>query len=569
MARPIARRASTRRIQLLVVLVLGLFTLLLLRAAYLGTVRSSWLSAKADSQHLIRVNEPAERGAMMSTDGLFLAMDTPTVQIIADGRYVKNALRTTDRLVAVLGGSPKRREKLLSDLSARKAYVVVAPNASLRDARVLKRMKIDGVVYRRNSKRTYPLGAVAGQVLGFTNLETRAGVEGLEARLNTRLTGRDGGFTEVQDMRLGQTVRILNERKSVAGQSVELTIHADIQKQVEEVLAATRTKYKAKSAMAIIMDPNNGRIVAMASVPRMNANNRATLDVTASQVRAITDPYEPGSVFKVVTVAGALEEGLTTPSTMYTVPAKFPFEFEGRTRYITDAHKRESAEDMTTTDILQRSSNVGTILISQRLQKRDKLRYWMDRFGFGQKTGIDLNNESDGDLPKTPWDDGRRYNIPFGQGLTATMLQQTRAYAAIANGGLLVTPHVVAAIDGRASAVPSPKRIISTRTAAQLTGIMRTVVEASTGTGGLAQIANYQVAGKTGTSQKVINKRYSDKHFQASFIGFVPAKNPKLVIAVMIDDPSPNGGPHTAAEVAAPAFQTIGDYALGRLGIAP
>jgi cell division protein FtsI/penicillin-binding protein 2 len=321
--------------------------------------------------------------------------------------------------------------------------------------------------------------------------------------------------------------------------------------------------------MAIIMDPNNGRIVAMASVPRMNANNRATLDVTASQVRAITDPYEPGSVFKVVTVAGALEEGLTTPSTMYTVPAKFPFEFEGRTRYITDAHKRESAEDMTTTDILQRSSNVGTILISQRLQKRDKLRYWMDRFGFGQKTGIDLNNESDGDLPKTPWDDGRRYNIPFGQGLTATMLQQTRAYAAIANGGLLVTPHVVAAIDGRASAVPSPKRIISTRTAAQLTGIMRTVVEASTGTGGLAQIANYQVAGKTGTSQKVINKRYSDKHFQASFIGFVPAKNPKLVIAVMIDDPSPNGGPHTAAEVAAPAFQTIGDYALGRLGIAP
>jgi cell division protein FtsI/penicillin-binding protein 2 len=134
---------------------------------------------------------------------------------------------------------------------------------------------------------------------------------------------------------------------------------------------------------------------------------------------------------------------------------------------------------------------------------------------------------------------------------------------------MLVTPHVVAKINGRASAVASPKRIMSVRTAAQLTGIMRTVVESTTGTGGLAQIANYEVAGKTGTSQKVVNLRYSDKHFQASFIGFVPAKNPKLVIAVMIDDPSPNGGPHTAAEVAAPAFQEIGDFALGVLGIAP
>ena len=569
MARPITRRASTRRIQLLVVLVLVLFALLFTRAAYLGTLRAGWLSAKADNQHLIRVNEPAERGAMMSSDGQFLAMDTPTVQIIADGRYVKNPLRTTDRLISVLGGKPARREKLLSDLSSRKAYVVVAPNASLHDARILKRMKIDGVVYRRNSKRTYPLGPVAGQVLGFTNLDTRSGIEGLEARLDDHLTGRDGGFTEVQDMRLGQTVRILNERKSVAGQAVQLTIQADIQKQVEDVLVKTRQKYKAKSAMAVIMDPNDGRVIAMASVPQMNANDRSTLDVKASQVRPITDPYEPGSVFKVVTVAGAIEEGLTTPSTMYSVPAKFPFQFEGRTRYVTDAHKRYSTEDMTTTEILQRSSNVGTILISQQLRKRDKLRYWMDRFGFGQKTGIDLNHESIGELAKTPWNDGQRVNIPFGQGMSATLIQQVRAYAAIANGGMLVTPHVVAKIGGRASAVPAPKRIMSVRTAAQLTGIMRTVVESSTGTGGLAQIANYQVAGKTGTSQKVINLRYSDKHFMASFIGFVPAKSPKLVIAVMIDDPSPNGGPHTASEVAAPAFETIGDYALGVLGIAP
>lgn len=550
-------------------LVLAMFVLLFMRAAYLGTVRASWLSAKADNQHLNKVPEYAERGSIMSADGQLMAMDQPTTLIIADGRFVKNALRTTDQLVSVLGGTPARREKLLSDLAARKPYVVVAPNASIHDAMLLKRLKIAGVVYRRNSKRTYPLGPVAGQLLGFTNLETRAGVEGLEARLNTYLTGRDGGYTEVQDMRLGQTVRILNSRNSVPGNAVQLTINADIQKQMESVLAATRVKYKAKSATGIIMNPNDGRILAIASVPRMNANDRVHLDVNASQVRPITDPYEPGSVFKVVTVAGAIEEGLTTPSTMYSVPDKFPFQYQGRTRYVTDAHKRYGSEDMTTTQILQQSSNIGTILISQQLRKRDKLRYWMDRFGFGQRTGVDMNNESKGLLPPTPWNDGQRVNIPFGQGLTATMMQQVRAYAAIANGGLLVTPHVVSQIAGRKSAVPSPQRIMSTRTAAQLTGIMRKVVESTTGTGVSAQIANYEVAGKTGTSQKVIGLRYSNKHFQASFIGFVPANDPQLVIAVMIDDPSPNGGPHTAAEVAAPAFQQIGDFALGTLGIAP
>lgn len=567
MARALTRRASTRRIHLLVLLVIALFVLLLMRAAYLGTLRSGWLTAKADNQHLVNADEPAARGSIVSSDGQFLAIDEPTMQIIADGRYVRNPLKTTDQLVAVLGGTPDQRNALLTDLSARKPYVVVANYASLRAATQLEKKDIAGITYRRNVKRIYPLGPVASQVIGFTNLDTRAGVEGLEGRLDKYLAGRDGEYTEVKDMRVGETVRILRSRDAISGKNVQLTINAEIQRQMEQILVETRTRYRAHGATGIIMNPNNGRVIAMATVPRMNANRRATLDVSASQVRPVTDPYEPGSVFKIVTVAGALQEGLTTPSTLYSVPDKYPFSFEGRIRYVTDAHERTGTAQMTTTEILQESSNIGTILISQSLRKRDKLRYWMDRFGFGQRTGIDLNNESRGLLPPTPWNDGQKVNIPFGQGLTATMMQQVRAYAAIANGGLLVTPHVVAQIDGRPSAVPSPRRILSRHTAAQMTGIMRRVVESTTGTGVSAQIKNYEVAGKTGTAEKVVNGRYV-KRYRSSFIGFVPANKPELVIAVMIDDPDPRG-PHTAADVAAPAFQQIGDFALATLGVAP
>jgi cell division protein FtsI (penicillin-binding protein 3) len=359
----------------------------------------------------------------------------------------------------------------------------------------------------------------------------------------------------------------MNKRDSVAGKSVELTINADIQRELERRLVQARIKHKAKGATGVVMDPNTGRILAMASVPLMNANNRATLDVAASQVRPITDPYEPGSVFKVVTVAGALQERLTTPATLYSVPPRLPFQYQGRTRYVNESHKRTETKEMTTTEILQESSNVGTILISQQLGKRDKLRLWMARFGFGEKTGIDLDNESGGELPPGPWDDGQRMNIPFGQGMSATTIQLVRVYAAIANGGRLVTPHVVSKIDGRASAVPAPKRVISTRTAAQLTGMMRKVVEGEDGTGVSAQITNYQVAGKTGTGEKVQNGRYVNR-YRASFIGFVPANDPQLVIAIMIDDPDPRG-PYTGGEVAAPVFKDVGNAALSTLGIAP
>ncbi len=567
MAKAITGRASARRIQLLAVLVVGIFALLAMRAAWLGVVRASWLSSKADRQHLLNITMPAERGAILSSDNQYLAVDQPTMEITADGRFVVDPARTADTLLSTLGGTPAQRERIISQLSAKKAYVVITKTASIRDGEHLRKLSLPGVNFRRTTRRSYPMGPVAAQVIGFTSLDTGKGVEGLEAHLDAKLAGKDGKRVEVRDPRAGVTVRIQNLTEPVPGKGIQLTINAAIQRKLEETMLATVAETKAKGATGVIMDPNTGAIIAMASVPRVNANNRANLDVSATQARAVTDPYEPGSVFKVITVAGALEEGLTTPTTAYNVPPYKEFMFEGKMRKVEEAHKRTANEVMTTAQILQKSSNVGTIMISQALKSRNKLRYWMDRFGFGHKTGIDLGNESAGLLPKLKWNAGQAVNIPFGQGLDATMIQQVRAYAAIANGGELVTPYVVQSVNGRASAHQSPVRIFSQQTANELTAIMERVVEGSTGTGIEAAINSYRVAGKTGTAQKVEGNKYVDR-YRSSFIGFVPANKPQLVIAVMIDDPDP-AGPHTGGVVAAPVFRAVGDYALSTLSIPP
>lgn len=567
MASAITRRAATRRIQLLVLLVVGMFAVLALRATWLGTVRASWLSARAETQQKMTITEPAERGRIISADGQTFAIDKPTMEITADGRYVGDPLKATDTLLSILGGTPKLRERILADLAAKKPYVVIAHNARIVDAEKLRQRKLPGVTFRRNTLRDYPQGTVAGQVIGFTSLENGRGVEGIEARLDKHLTGTDGKRVEVRDPRLGVTVRNDRLRSPVPGKGVRLTINASIQAAMEAELVRTRLEYGAVRATGVVMDPNTGDVLAMASVPRLNANNRAKLKVDATQVRAITDPYEPGSVFKVITVAGALEEGVTTPTTKYDLPPSIPVPADPKPIQITDAKKRDHWQEMTTTEILQQSSNIGTIYISRELKTKKRLRYWMDRFGFGHRTGIDLNNESAGTLPALPWNVGQESNIPFGHGVETTTLQQARAYAAIANGGMLVTPRIIASIDGRPTTAPAPRRIISKRTSSQLTTMMETVVEGSDGTGIEAHINNYRVAGKTGTAEKVENGRYVSK-YRASFVGFVPANKPRLVIAVMIDEPDPEG-PHTGGLVAAPTFQKIGDKALSTLSIPP
>jgi cell division protein FtsI (penicillin-binding protein 3) len=562
-------RSPKRRIQLLVLVVLGGFAVLALRATWLSTVAASTLSAKADRQHMIRVDLPAERGAIMSADGRTLAVDRPTMLVSADARYVKDPAAVAETITSVTHGDAAERARIEQRLRTKGAYVILAKQVSFRQADYLKTLNIDGLHFERTSKRSYPLGKTAGQVLGLTDLDSGAGIEGLERSLNDALAGRAGKRVEIRDPRLQQTVRLVEAKNPRPGEDVKLTINADIQQKMEAVLASTRRAYKAKGAMGVIMDPNTGAILAMSSVPRVDPNNRAALNPDDVRSRSVTDPYEPGSVFKVVTVAGALEEGLTTPTRRWLVPPSITINPGTKDQFtLHDSHKRDSTEVMTTTQILQRSSNIGTIEISKLLAKRRHLRLWMSKFGFGQPTGIDMAGEAAGSLlPVAKWSSGSRINIPLGQGVAATQVQLIRAYAAIANGGYLVTPHIVASVGGQAAPVKPRVQVISPAVSRKLTRILETVVEGSDGTGVEASLPGYNVAGKTGTAQTVDPKtgKYVDR-YRSSFIGYVPSRKPRLLIAVMVDDPSP-AGPHTGGEVAAPAFREIADYALSTLGI--
>ncbi len=567
-----ASTASRRRVQLVAVCTVGFFALLALRATWLGAVRGPSLSAKADRQHLIEINVPARRGEIVSADGQRLALDKPSVLITADARYVRDPQKTAEAVALGTGGDAEDVARMVKALSSRTAYVILQKHASIRQERYLDKRNLPGVHFTRTTKRLYPKRRVAGQIIGFTNTDTGDGIEGIEKQQNSKLAGQAGRRVEVRDPELGKTVRLQDVRDPVPGTGVTLSINASVNQKMDEILLATRNKYRAKSATGVIMDPQTGDIIAMGTVPRIDANDRQRLNTDNVRNRAVTDGYEPGSVFKLVTVAGVIEDDVAEKDTSFLVPPKFVVGSgkapDGFT--VNEAHERSYDRKMTTTEILQESSNVGTLMLSKLLNENDRLRYWMVRFGFGTKTGVDLGGETRAQLPKLPWNTGQRWNIPLGQGMTASQLQQVRAYAAIANGGYLVTPRFVTHVGGSAVAPAKRERILKEETTKEVTSMLRKVVEGTDGTAPDARLENYSVAGKTGTAEKVDPNtgRYYKDRYRASFIGFVPAGKPRLVISVMIDEPDP-AGPRTGGAVAAPAFRDIADFALGALDIPP
>jgi cell division protein FtsI/penicillin-binding protein 2 len=315
--------------------------------------------------------------------------------------------------------------------------------------------------------------------------------------------------------------------------------------------------------MAIVMRPSDGAILAMANVPGFDPNDRRKLRRELMRNKTVTDTFEPGSTFKLVTVTGALQERLVSPDTRLGLPTQL----EVADRTIKDAEERP-AVTWSVREILQRSSNIGTVLLAQRLGPT-RLQKWIDRYGFGEPTGIDFPGESGGIVIRPEnWSGSSIGNIPIGQGDAITLMQLARAYAVPANGGYLVRPHLVARVGARPVALPPRRRIIPARTAAVLNSMLRDVVD-DEGTGGAAKIPGYAVAGKTGTAQKIDQKTgmYSHSLYTASFVGYVPANRPRLLVAVVVDEPS--AGIYYGGLVAAPAFEQIASFALLNLRIAP
>jgi cell division protein FtsI/penicillin-binding protein 2 len=542
--------------------IFGLFFLLLVLAAgrtlYLGVLHGGALRSAARTQQLTDEAVPAQRGAITDRNGVYLAVSEPAQDISATPYLLRDPLGASRRLAGLLGQS---QAEVLRKLSERSGFVYLARALPANQARAVLALKIPGVAGAPVMRRVYPRGTLAAQVLGVVGTEGR-GLAGLEYSRNALLGGRAGRRRVVSDA-LGQPVSITEVHREVPGSSLSLTLDANIQQRSEEVLSAVGRVFNPKDATAIVMDPRSGAILAMANWPEVNANDPGASPASAIENRAVGFDYEPGSTFKAFTVSGALQQGLITPNTGFDIPDQI----QVADRIIHD-DTEHGEETLTTAQILAQSSNVGAIKIGM-LEGAERFNGWVHRFGFGAPTGIELPGDEAGEvLALNRYSGSSMGNLPIGQGELVTPIQMASAYSAIANGGILRSPHIVRSVGGRLQALAPGHRVISATTAAALRQMLEGVL-APGGTASEVSIPGYQLAGKTGTASKIdpATGQYSNSAYVASFIGFAPASDPKLLCAVIVDEPQ--AGSIYGGTVAAPAFGQIMSFALPYMGIPP
>jgi cell division protein FtsI (penicillin-binding protein 3) len=551
----VTARTSNRRIRLL----LGLFALVfagtLARAVWLQGVQASTLEQMAARQQEDTTKIPAGRGTIFDRTGEPLAIGEQATTVFADPRRVKDPRRVALAAAQVLGLSANELYPLLADRS--RHFVYVQRKADPAKAAKLEQRNLEGLGFYPEELRFYPQRGVAAHVLGFAGVDNK-GLDGLERSLNKPLAGKPGSQTTVTDP-AGRVIDVIATQPERPGDDVVLTIDHRIQANAESVLRETVKRWGAKGGTAIVLEPRTGGVLAMAVAPGFDANRFGTAPPARRRNRAVTDLYEPGSTFKVVTVAAALSEKIVTPRTPFTL--KTSIRVADR---IINEHEPRPTQRMTVAQILSQSSNVGTITLAEMLG-RERVERWIDRFGFGKQTGIDAPGESHGLLPSY-WSGSSIGNVPIGQGIGVTAIQMAAAYGAIANGGILRTPHLVDRVGDKAHGNDKGRRVLSRTVSAQMMAMLRDVVSAEGGTGALAAVPGYTVAGKTGTAAKPIPGGYSTSRYVASFVGVVPAKDPRLVVLVSLDEPR---GAIWGGVVAAPAFAEIARTSLVELEVAP
>jgi cell division protein FtsI (penicillin-binding protein 3) len=553
---PPVNRLVNRRIRLFLAVLAFAFAGLLLRATWLQSVRAESLSSMGRTQHRESVTIPAGRGTIFDRSGLELALGERATTVYVNPMQIVNPRRAALAVQRTLGVNADKIFPSLADRSH--GFVYVARQADPTRAAALQRLKLPGFGFYPEERRNYPQGSVAAQILGFVGTDG-SGLSGLEFQFNRVLAGRPGKETVVKDPS-GQVIDVEGERPEVPGRDVYLTLDHSIQANAEEVLRETVRKWSAKSASAIVLDPRTGAILAMAVQPGYDANRFTSAAVDLQRNRTVTDTYEPGSTYKLITVAGALSERIVQPTTRFTLP----YSLHVADRVIHDAEQRGTV-NYSVAQILAHSSNIGAIKLAQLLG-RTRLSSWITKFGFGRTTGIDFPGESPGIvLPPDKWSGSTIGNVPIGQGIAVTPVQMAAAYAAIANRGVWSRPHLVDHVAGGARPSLNRRRLVSPQIANQLMMMLKDVV--AEGTGQYAAMPGYQVAGKTGTAQKPDSHGgYATGRYVASFVGIVPASRPRFVILVTVDEPH---GAIWGGTVAAPAFQQIARFDLQYLEVPP
>jgi cell division protein FtsI (penicillin-binding protein 3) len=552
-------RQANRRLRLLVAIFAVVFAAAFARVAWLQAVKAQTLDHLATTQHREAFDVPAARGTIFDRNGVQLAFGQRATTVYANPRQVADPRETAITVGETLGLDAGKLYPLLTDRS--RGFVYLARKADPERAEALESQELPGIGFQDEERRVYPQRALASELVGYAGTENR-GLSGLELQLDDVLAGVSGSKTIVRDP-FGRTIDVLESEQVRDGRDVFLTIDQTLQAHVERVLHRAQTRWAAQSASAVVLDPQTGGVLALAVEPGFDANDYpevARWEEERLRNRAITDTYEPGSTFKVVTVGGVLETNLVSPTTKF----RLPYEIPVADRIIHDATPR-GTETMTVSEILSHSSNVGVVTLAQQLQ-RDGVDEWIRRFGFGRKTDIDFPGESRGIvLHPDEWSGSTIGNVPIGQGIAVTPIQMAAAYGAIANEGVWLQPHLVDRVEGRGQAKPEERRVLSEVTARELTKMLQKVVEEGSGT--TAQVSGYRVAGKTGTAAKPEpTGGYSETRYVASFVGFAPAKRPELVVLVTVDEPR---GAIWGGTVAAPPFAEIMEFALPYLEVPP
>jgi cell division protein FtsI (penicillin-binding protein 3) len=545
-------RLLDRRIGLLFAVFVLLLAAISLRAAWLATVRAGSLKERAVTQQVEDLKVTAHRGTISDRHGVELAVGEDAVSVFANPFLVKNPVSAAAKLAPILG---EPEGEVLSALADRKkGFIYLRRKMDAGVAEEISKLKLEGVGSVGEPRRIYPQGALAGQLLGTVGTDN-TGLSGLEQQYEEELHGSDGHRRLVKDAK-GDPISIVETDRAKPGKDIRLTIDAALQERVEAVMEQVGRDHSPRVATAVVMDPRNGQVLALSNWPRMDPNNIGGAPAYARMNRAVAASYEPGSTFKAFTVAGALEDGVVQPDSHFHLPTILKV----ADREIEDAEARGPV-DLSVAQILAQSSNVGAATIGLEMGKRRFAR-WVRRFGFGRPTGVGLPGEAPG-IVLTPdrYSGSTLGNMAMGQGLAVTPLQMAAGFSAIGNGGILHQPHVI--LDQG----DSGRRVISRHTSSEVAGMLEGVLGAG-GTAEGVEVPGYQLAGKTGTAEKPDPKNggYSKFKFFSSFIGFAPARNPRLMVAVMVDEPK---GEYYGGKVAAPAFEQILQFALPYLRIPP
>lgn len=537
--------------------------LLFYRLVSLQFLHSERFQQKAHDQHKLEIELPPARGEILDRHREPLALSVPTLSIFADPRKIPSPKEVAEKLAPVIQKDPK---ELFEKLSRKKSFVWVERKLTEQKVAAVKELALPGIYFLEEPKRFYPKGQLLSHLLGFVGIDNE-GLEGLEKSLDSYLRGKTGRRVTGRDRKGREIITLrLEEVPPVNGCQVVLTIDEVIQHIAEQELEKAFQDHRAEGATIVVLNPQTGEILALANRPTYNPNEVDGSPIAARRNRAVTDCFEPGSTFKVITATAALDQKVTAlDETVFCENGAY-----WHAGHV--LHDTHPYGEITFQEVIEKSSNIGTAKVAMRMGG-PKLYAYIRRFGFGSATRSGLIGEVDGVVyPPKRWSKYSVVAVPIGQEVAVTAVQMTMAMAAIANGGVLMRPTVIRRIvDEKGTPVVDFKpekvrRVVSSEVAEAITTALKGVVSQS-GTAYRARVPGYTVAGKTGTAQKAVpGEGYVRGKYVSSFVGYLPATDPKLCIAVFVDEPK---GAYYGGVVAAPVFARVAEQTLKYLDIPP